>query len=358
MFREHPHILVGSPSRRRAPPGPSFYTSSCSKVSRVNLLFGAQNGSGSPRRSAAGSLLTDTLEIPVYVFSPDYHANFGAHVFPVEKYRLIQEELAASGERPDRFHEPAPASRSELELVHTPAYLDDLEACRLSERTRWSELPLTPEIVRLFVRSAGGTILASRLALREGWAMHLCGGFHHAFADRAEGFCYVNDLAVAVRVLQHEGAIGRAAILDCDLHQGNGTARIFQGDDTVFTFSIHQHDLYPVKEKSDLDIHLPDRTGDDVYLAHLRRVLPGILAEARPDLVLYQAGADPYREDQLGSLNLTKKGLRERDRLIFAACEAAGIPVAGTLGGGYARRTQDTVEIHVNTCRAARETFG
>jgi acetoin utilization deacetylase AcuC-like enzyme len=293
----------------------------------------------------------------VYVYTDSYYADFGPHVFPVEKYRLIHRELLASGEPASSFHAPDPAPREDLELVHTPAYLDDLEGCRFTERTRWSELPLTPQIVKLFVLSAGGTVLAGRQALQEGWSMHLCGGFHHAFADRAEGFCYINDLAVAVRVLQRDRLIGRAAVLDCDLHQGNGTAHIFHGDDSVFTFSIHQRDLYPVKEKSDRDIHLPDGTGDEAYLAHLRKVIPEILAEARPDLVLYQAGADPYREDQLGSLMLTKEGLRERDRVIFSACAGARIPVAGTLGGGYARKVQDTVDIHVNTCKTAKEAF-
>jgi acetoin utilization deacetylase AcuC-like enzyme len=294
----------------------------------------------------------------VYVYSPKYRADFGPHVFPVEKYRLIQGTLLERGVAASEIAEPAPATRAELELVHTPEYLDDLEACRRTERTLWSELPLTPGIVRLFVLSAGGTILAARHALRRGWAMHLCGGFHHAFADRAEGFCYVNDLGVAVRVLQAERAISRAAILDCDLHQGNGTARIFRNDAQVFTFSIHQRDLYPVpKEVSDLDVHLDDFTGDVPYLEHLRRHVPRILAEHRPDLVLYQAGADPYRDDQLGTLALTKEGLLERDRIVFGACARSGIPVAGTLGGGYARRVEDTVAIHVATCLAAGEAF-
>ncbi len=293
----------------------------------------------------------------MYVYSPQYHADFGPHVFPVEKYRLIHRALLERGVSGGEFVEPKPATRAELELVHTPEYLDDLEACRWTERTLSSELPLTPAIVRLFVLSAGGTILTARHALRPGWAMHLCGGFHHAFADRAEGFCYVNDLAVAVRVLQGEGAISRAAILDCDLHQGNGTARIFRDDARVFTFSIHQRDLYPVKEKSDLDVHLDDFTGDAVYLERLRRDVPRVLAEHRPDLVLYQAGADPYRDDQLGSLALTKEGLLERDRIVFGACARSGIPVAGTLGGGYACRVEDTVAIHVATCLAAGEAF-
>lgn len=293
----------------------------------------------------------------MYVYSPLYYADFGPHVFPVEKYRLVYRALLDSGVPASEFLEPAPATREELELVHTPAYLDDLEACRRTDRTLWSELPLTREIVSLFVLSAGGTTLAAREALEDGWSMHLCGGFHHAFADRAEGFCYVNDLAVAVRVLQRDGSIRRAAVVDCDLHQGNGTARIFLRDSGVLTFSIHQRDLYPVKEKSDLDIHLDDFTEDAVYLETLRRVLPGIVGDFRPELVVYQAGADPYREDQLGSLALSKQGLLERDGLVFRACKEAGVPVLGTLGGGYARKVADTVAIHVGTCLAAREIF-
>jgi acetoin utilization deacetylase AcuC-like enzyme len=292
----------------------------------------------------------------VWVHSRNYHADFGPHVFPVEKYRLLREALEAEGEPPSRFAAPEPATREQLLTVHTRAYLDDLDGLRRTERTVWSELPLTPQIVRLFVLSAGGTILAGRLALEGGWAMHLGGGFHHAFADKAEGFCYINDLAVAVRVLQKEGRITRAAVVDCDLHQGNGTARIFAGDDSVFTFSIHQRDLYPPKERSDLDIHLADGTEDDAYLTLLDDGLRQVLG-SRPGLVLYQAGADPFREDQLGSLALSKRGLRERDRMVFAACRSAGVPVAGTLGGGYARRVSDTVDIHLGTCLAAREAF-
>jgi acetoin utilization deacetylase AcuC-like enzyme len=293
----------------------------------------------------------------MFVYSAEYRADFGPHVFPVEKFRLVQRALLSEGVPEADFEAPTAPARAELELVHTPEYLDDLEACRWTERTRWSELPLTPEIVRLFVLSAGGTVLAARRALERGWSMHLSGGFHHAFAGRAEGFCYVNDLAVAARVLQREDAAKRVAVVDCDVHQGNGTARIFQGDSTVFTFSIHQRDNYPVKERSDLDVHLEDGTGDEAYLAHLRPALQTILADFRPDLVLYQAGADPYREDQLGGLAVTREGLLERDRLVFESCADAGVPVAGTLGGGYAMRVADTVAIHAATCRAAREAY-
>ncbi len=293
----------------------------------------------------------------MFVYSPDYHADFGPHVFPVDKFRLVRRALLGEGVPDADFEAPAAASRAELELVHTPEYLDDLDACRWTERTRWSELPLTPGVVRLFVLSAGGTVLAGRRALERGWSMHLSGGFHHAFADRAEGFCYVNDLAVAARALQREGAAERVAVVDCDVHQGNGTARIFAGDETVFTFSIHQRDNYPVKERSDLDVELDDGTQDADYLAHLRRAMDRVLTGFRPGLVLYQAGADPYRHDQLGGLALTRDGLLERDRLVFESCADAGVPAAGTLGGGYAVRVADTVAIHVATCRAAREAY-
>src|SRR5262249_22230927 len=175
----------------------------------------------------------------------------------------------------------------------------------------------------------------------------------HAYADMASGFCYINDLAVAVRVLQREGGMRRAAVVDCDLHQGNGTAKIFERDADVFTFSIHQENLYPVKERSDLDVGLDDFTADDEYLARLEAALPQVLDAHRPEIVLYQAGADPFREDQLGSLRLTMEGLERRDRLGLEGCARRGIPSVVTLGGGYARRVSDTIAIHHQTCRIA-----
>ncbi len=288
------------------------------------------------------------------VYSPHYYCDIGPHVFPVEKYRLLLERLFAAGEiAPGEVLEPSPASRQDLLLVHTPDYLADLEALRWTPRTAYSELPLTAEIVRAYVLAAGGTTLAAREALRRGVGINLGGGFHHAYADLASGFCYVNDLAVAIRVLQREGRIRRAAVVDCDLHQGNGTAVIFQQSPEVFTFSIHQEHLYPVKERSDLDIGLDDFTEDREYLGLLERALPRVLGEHAPEIVLYQAGADPYREDQLGSLRLTLEGLERRDRMVLEGCAERGIPVVVTLGGGYARRVSDTVRIHHQTCRIA-----
>ena len=289
---------------------------------------------------------------PAFVYHPDYFVEIGAHVFPVEKYPGTRKALIDSGDTTlEEWIEPPNATREELLLVHTPAYLDEFLSGKMGPRTAFSEFPLTPAIVRAYVRGAGGTIVACREALARGFAANCGGGFHHAFADMAAGFCYLNDIAIGIRVLQHEGKIARAAVVDCDLHQGNGTARIFEDDDSVFTFSIHQENLYPVKEKSDWDIGLEDHAGDERYLDELARALPRIMERARPDFVVYQAGADPFEEDQLGDLGITRRGLLERDRLVLSECAHRGIPCAVTLGGGYARRLADTVAIHAGTLR-------
>lgn len=290
----------------------------------------------------------------IVVHSPLYACDIGPHVFPVEKYARVRARLVREGAVDEaEIVEPAPPTREQLLLVHTAAYLDDLERLRPTDRTAWSELPLTAEIVRAYTLAASGTLLAAREALAGAAAVHVGGGFHHAFAARAEGFCYVNDLAVAIRVLQAERAIARAAVVDLDVHQGNGTAAVFADDPSVFTLSVHQEANYPaVKPPSDLDVGLPDGTGDDAYLAALDPALERVWAAA-PELVLYQAGADPYREDQLGGLALTVAGLEARDRRVLAGCATRGIPVVVTLGGGYARHVEDTVEIHTRTARIA-----
>jgi acetoin utilization deacetylase AcuC-like enzyme len=291
-----------------------------------------------------------------FVYSPRYEANIGPHVFPTSKYRLTRERLLERGLVTEGdFVEPEPATREQLLLVHTPSYLDDLENLRWTERTRYSELPLTHEIVDAYVMAAGGSILAARLAVGE--APHLCvhigGGFHHAFADHAEGFCYINDIAVAIRVAQQEGLLTRAIVVDCDLHQGNGTAHIFQDDASVFTLSIHQENNYPVKQRSDLDIGLDDFAGDDEYLSALGAALGPALDRHEPELLVYVAGADPYRDDLLGGLRLTKEGLRERDRLVLSAAKERAIPALVVMAGGYARHLTDTVDIHAATCEVA-----
>jgi acetoin utilization deacetylase AcuC-like enzyme len=292
----------------------------------------------------------DTIPI---VYSPEYFADLQGHVFPIEKYRLIVERLEEEGILGEVV-EPTPAAREELELVHTPEYLDDVLAARWTARTASSEMALTEEIARAFLLGAGGSITAARLALeRGGPAMNVGGGLHHAFPDHAEGFCYINDVALAVRMMLHEGRVERAAVIDCDLHQGNGTAVIFAEDARVITFSIHEEHLYPVKQRSDLDVGLPSFAGDDVYLPPLRKYVPQILEKHRPEFVAYVAGADPYAGDQLGSLQLTLEGLAERDRIVLGGCRERGIPVAILLAGGYAARTEDTVTIHANTYKVA-----
>ncbi|MGH7725955.1 MAG: histone deacetylase family protein [Candidatus Eiseniibacteriota bacterium] len=296
---------------------------------------------------------------PVFVFHSDYEADIGAHVFPTEKYRRTRERLLAEGDTTASDWLTSPlALREELETVHTPAYLEDFLNARMTERTAFSELPITPGIVRAYVLSAGGTILACREALARGFAVNVGGGHHHAFADHAEGFCYLNDIAIGIRILQRERKIERAAVIDLDLHQGNGTAHIFLGDDSVYTFSMHQENLYPVKQPSDWDIGLDNGTGDGPYLGHLSEALPRIFERARPDFVVYQAGADPYVKDQLGHLEITLAGLRERDRLVLEECARQGVPCAVTFGGGYARDVEDTIAIHVNTCREALAAAG
>lgn len=288
----------------------------------------------------------------LFVFHPDYYADIGPHVLQVQKYRKTYDLLRAAGIPEEEFARPEIATDAQVLLVHTSAYLADMRSGVHTPRTLPSELPITPEIIRWHMLTAGGTILAGRLAMENGLALNLSGGFHHAFPDCAEGFCYVNDLAVAIRVLQEEGRISRAAVIDCDLHQGNGTAVIFSKDESVFTFSIHQENIYPAKRKSDLDIGLYNLTRDEDYLAKLYEHVPAILDSHKPDLVVYQAGADPFMFDQLGTLVLSKEGLRKRDDFIIRECRERSIPVCGTLGGGYAEDPDDTVDIHFQTAMA------
>ena len=287
------------------------------------------------------------------VHAEEYRCDIGPHVFPMEKFELVRQALVAAGDVADaEILRPQPAARADLLLAHTPEYLEDLDGLRLTTRTACSELPLTAEIVRAYTYAAGGTTLAAREALGRSMSVNIGGGFHHAFADQASGFCYLNDLVVALQALRRDGRIQRAAVVDCDLHQGNGTAHLFRLAPEMFTFSIHQEHLYPVKERSDLDIGLDNGTGDDEYNARLAEGLECVWAH-QPEIVLYQAGADPFEDDQLGALQLTMAGLETRDRLVLEGCERRGIPAVVTLGGGYARRLSDTVRIHTRTCQIA-----
>ncbi len=283
--------------------------------------------------------------------------DIGAHVFPTMKYRLVKERLLEEGTlEPAHLHRPRPLGIEELSLAHAPAYLERVMEGRLSpSEERLLELPFSEELRDAFLLFCGGTLTAARLALVRGVAVHLGGGFHHAFSDHGEGFCLFNDVAVAVRVLQEEGALEAVAVVDLDVHHGNGTAAIFQRDPRVFTFSMHQERNYPaIKPAGDLDVGLADGVGDEAYLSLMDEHLPRILEDHRPELVLFLAGADPFLEDQLGGLRLTIEGLRERDRRALEACRRTEVPVVVLLAGGYALRERDTVEIHCNTVREAR----
>ena len=294
----------------------------------------------------------------VFVYTDGYHADIGVHVFPVEKYRLVYQQLRGRGIIGEHLIEPEPASQEDLLLAHDQEYVEDLIHTRSTQRIVSSELPISRAIIQASLLATGGTIRACEEALQKGCAVNLTGGFHHAFPDHAEGFCYVNDMAVAVRKVQKHRKGIKIAVIDCDLHQGNGTAFIFKDDESVYTFSIHQRDLYPPKQDSSWDIHLKNGVKDEEYISHLERAVPAIMEKFKPDFVLYQAGADPYEGDQLGELQLTIEGLRRRDDLVFGECKKHGVPVAALLGGGYAMDTNDTTTIHVNTCLAAVECFG
>jgi acetoin utilization deacetylase AcuC-like enzyme len=276
-----------------------------------------------------------------------------SHSFPMAKYRKLRELVLADGiVAPGELLEPAAATREELELAHDPAYVDAVFAGTLpAEQQRRIGFPWSPGMVERSRRSVGGTIAAARTALTEGAAANLAGGTHHAFAGRGEGYCVFNDVAVAARVLQQDGLVERAAVIDCDVHQGNGTAAIFRDDASVFTFSIHGEKNFPFrKEASDLDVMLPDGTGDDEYLAILETSVRAVLHRHRPEFIFYLAGADPYEGDRLGRLALSIDGLQQRDRLVFDLC--AGLPTALVMGGGYCPDTDIIARIHANSIAA------
>lgn len=282
------------------------------------------------------------------------------HRFPMPKYTLLRQRAFESGLlHPDEFIEAEPASDIQLLRVHTAEYLEKVKVGLLSEREiRRIGLPWSPQLFERSRRSVGCTIEACRVALQEGLAANLAGGTHHAYPDHGEGFCVFNDVAVAVRAMQAEDHASRMMILDCDVHQGNGTAAIFAGDPTVFTFSIHGEKNFPYhKERSDLDIAMPDGTSDQVYLEALQDGLRRCLEAFQADLAIYLAGADPYIHDRLGRLSLSKTGLVERDRMVLAACHQFGLPVAITMAGGYAKDIHDVADIHMNTLIIAQQFF-
>src|SRR6266581_5424002 len=327
------------------------------------------------------------------IYSDEYYLPIGQHVFPAEKYRRVYRHLVETGVAdPSDFVTPRPASDQDILLVHTPQYVNKLKTGTLSAREELElEIPYSSELVKAFWLAAGGSILAAENALKDGVAVNIGGGFHHAFPDHGEGFCMIHDVAVAIRRMQRDNKIRTAMTLDCDVHQGNGTAVIFGKLERnreplpsfspgtlavggrrpqvelaqstspaadVFTISLHQANNYPAwKPPSSIDVNLPDGTNDSEYLAWLDNVLSSALRQFEPDLLCYVAGADPYREDQLGGLSLTVDGLKKRDDLVFRVARSRDVPVMVTFAGGYAQNVEDTVIIHCNTVVAAKEVF-
>lgn len=292
------------------------------------------------------------------IYCQDYDLNLGAHVFPSQKYRMIHDRLLAEDiATPGDFVSPELASDQDVLRVHSQEYVRKLKTGTLSrEEVIRLEVPYSKELIRAAWLAAGGSVLAGQRAMQDGWAANIGGGFHHACADHGEGFCVLHDVAIAIRRLQFDGAIGRAIVVDTDVHQGNGTASIFGGDGDVFTLSIHQERNYPYpKPPSTIDINLPDGTADEDYLAILEKHLHRAFQDFSPQILFYVAGADPYGEDQLGGLALTIDGLARRDALVFDYAKRNGVPAAMTLAGGYARHVDDTVRIHIGTILAMRD---
>lgn len=322
------------------------------------------------------------------IYSDDMYFPLGEHVFVGQKYRLIYQQLL--GQRiadPSDFVVPKPAANEDVLLVHTPEYVRKLRQGMLSTKEQIElEMPYSPQLVDAFWLHAGASIMAAQLALRDGIAISLGGGWHHAFPDHGEGFCMINDVAIAIRRMQCDGKAGRAMVVDCDVHQGNGTAVIFGADPNlrnpqpawsanlfqpsrpvsmkeatagdVFTISLHQENNYPAwKPPSSIDVNLPDGATDAEYLDWLDNAISSGFRQFEPDLIAYIAGADPYKEDQLGGLALTIDGLKQRDELVFRTAKQKRIPIFTTFAGGYARKVEDTVTIHANTVLAAKNIF-
>jgi len=292
------------------------------------------------------------------IYHDGYDLNLGAHVFPSQKYRMTAEKLISEGiAAKDDFVRPEPASDSDVQRVHTGDWVRKLKTGTLTASDIMKlEVPYSPELVDAFWLAAGGTIAAAQGALRDGFGCNLGGGFHHAYPGHGEGFCAIHDVAVAIRRMQSDGAIRKAMVIDTDVHQGNGTAAIFAKDDSVFTLSIQQANNYPAhKPASTLDLNMEDGVGDEEYLNTLLPAVRHALKRFPADMIFYVGGADPYCEDQLGGLALTLSGLKARDAGVFEEARNRKIPVVTTLAGGYARRVEDTVKIHINTILAAKE---
>lgn len=293
-------------------------------------------------------------------YTPRYYADIGhGHVFPIRKFELVRERLLAEGTlQPAEIVEPSPATLEDVLLVHTEDYVSRLCSGRLTPKEiRRLGLPWSESLVRRSFYATGGTIAAAQTALGAGYSSNLAGGTHHSFADRGEGFCVLNDVAIAIRALRARSILRRAAIVDCDVHQGNGTATIFAGDTDTFTFSMHGANNYPLfKAQSTVDVELPDGTSDEEYLDCLAHHLPKVFTH-RPEIVFYLAGADPYSGDTLGRLEVSIDGLRARDAYVLRECYQREVPVVTVMSGGYGKDINDTVEIHCNTIRMVKEVF-
>ena len=289
---------------------------------------------------------SDTFEVPLPA----------DHRFPMIKYRLLREAVLADHLIPQENIIIAPeATRSQLALVHTKSYIDKVLSGKLTEKeVRRIGFPWSPQLVVRSRHSVGGTIAACFTAYEEGISLNLAGGTHHAFPNYGQGYCIFNDVAIATRCIQNEKQIHNILIIDCDVHQGNGTALTFQDDPNVFTYSIHAKKNFPVhKRKSNLDIELEDNIGDQDYLNRLSKSIQIAIELAKPEFAIFLAGADPYSGDRLGRLSISKKGLKERDKLIMSKCYQKGIPLSIVMSGGYASNINDTVQIHLNTVRIA-----
>jgi acetoin utilization deacetylase AcuC-like enzyme len=293
-------------------------------------------------------------------YTPRYYADIGpGHVFPIRKFELVRDKLLAEGTvEPAEIVEPGPAPLDDVLLVHTTDYVSRLCSGNLSPKEiRRLGLPWSESLVQRSFYAVGGTLAATRASLAAGYSSNLAGGTHHSFPERGEGFCVLNDVAIAIRAMRVRKLFQRAAIVDCDVHQGNGTATIFAGDMDTFTFSIHGANNYPLfKAESTLDVELADGTSDTEYLETLAKHLPSVFA-AEPEIVFYLAGADPYRGDKLGRLAVSIDGLRERDAYVLRECYEREVPIVTVMSGGYGKDINDTVEIHCNTIRMVKEIF-
>ena len=289
---------------------------------------------------------TDEFELPL----PSDHS------FPMSKYRLLRERIQRSSEIPNkRLSSPPAATDEQLLRVHSRSYVRDVVSGTLDEKAAWRiGFPWSPEMVERSRRSVGATVAASSSCLDDGWAVNLAGGTHHAYHDAGSGYCVFNDVAVAIRELQSQNKVDRCVVVDCDAHQGDGTAALFADDPSVFTCSLHAQKAFPArKQASDLDIAFADKTSDSEYLSALRQALQRIDEWGRPSIAFYLAGADPFSGDRLGRLSISKAGLAQRDNLVFDWLTARQIPVTITMAGGYARDVQDIVDVHFSTVTAA-----